>query len=113
MVKVKEINENLNFPPTLDRGISLWSMSRYIKSMLSSLAMRRMTFLAGVLKENTDEKKKKAILKKLKKDIGEIIDGDKFDVKVEVMPEEEDKYNFCVRLPIMASIYENWLKEGE
>lgn len=96
----QQIMEELRYPPEEEhQGISLWSMSRYIKGMISSV-------LDGNLKEleNLNHPISIETLKRTKKRILRLL-GDEFQIFIEKR-EIGEKVYFSVSIPILAGKYE-------
>ncbi|MDE5590024.1 MAG: hypothetical protein K2J60_12960 [Acetatifactor sp.] len=96
----QQIMEELRYPPEEEhQGISMWSMSRYIKSMAASKLNEELKNLErqnSPISEQLLLRKKHRILRFL---------GDEFLISVEKLEVNEKKY-FSVSVPILAEKYE-------
>lgn len=102
--KAEEINEELKHPPANEEdGISLWSMSRYIKCIIYSILHDSY----NELKENIECYKAKDILE-YKRDIEKLLGSD-FEVKADWIKCGEELY-FSLEIPILAEKYQKFLK---
>ncbi len=101
----EQIMEELRYPPEEEnQGISLWSMSRYIKGMVASKLSKELKELEE-LRDSVDEKtlmrKRRRILRFLGKD---------FRICVENLRIGEKLY-FSVSVPILADKYEEQMED--
>lgn len=99
-------NNELNYPPAKGKGISLWSMSRYIKSMISSIIGDMLKKTESQISVMSEEEKKKA-LAHLKMDIDTLMEKDcRIMARIKV---HEDADYFCIDVPVFSSKYEKYL----
>lgn len=99
--KAEEINEEIKFPPANEeKGISLWSMSRYIKGIICSLLLITNRKLSEVMEAEDFEYK----LVEYQKCIQQLLNED-FDVKAAWITYQGQKY-FSLEIPILAEKYE-------
>lgn len=102
--KAEEINEELKYPPANEeKGISLWSMSRYIKCIIYSILQNSYNELS----KNIECCKKKDIVE-YRENIEELLGSD-FEVKAEWINCGEERY-FSLKIPILAEKYWKFLK---
>ncbi|MBD5545762.1 MAG: hypothetical protein HDR01_16355 [Lachnospiraceae bacterium] len=102
--KAEEINKELKHPPANEEdGISLWSMSRYIKGIICSI----MHESYNKLTENIERCKAKDILE-YKGNIEKLLGSD-FEVKADWIKCGEELY-FSLEIPILAERYWKFLK---
>lgn len=101
----QQIMEELHYPPEEEhQGISLWSMSRYIKSMVASKLneeLKELERLASPIGEEILRRKKHRILRFL---------GNEFQVAVEIVKIGEKSF-FSVSVPILAEKYEEQVED--
>ncbi len=100
---VEEINRGLKYPPKRNEGISLWSMSRYIKSIIATrldnwIYEIKRTFHCFGSKEEIQEE-----IRHLKNSIEKLLGGE-YDVKVGTTVEDDVQY-FYMDIPILAEKY--------
>lgn len=99
-----EINEELKCPPTNEeKGISLWSMSRYIKGIIYSMLYSTYRDLL----QNLEFCKKEDILE-YRRNIENLL-GNEYEVKVSWISCGEEKY-FSLEIPVLAKKYQRFLK---
>lgn len=102
--KAEEINEELKHPPANEEdGISLWSMSRYIKGIIYSILHDSYNELS----KNIKRCKAKDILE-YKGNIEKLLGSD-FEVKADWIDCGEELY-FSLEIPILAERYWKFLK---
>ena len=116
--EVDEINTGLKYPPKKNGGISLWSMSRYVKSIISTLLSNK---VSGARKEFLDlckkgkgREKSEQMFKKLKA-LVEKFQGEEYAVRVGTLDGEDGQY-FYMDIPILAEKYvelNDCLRKGE
>lgn len=101
---INEINEDLRYPPSNeDKGISLWSMSRYIKGIIYSILQ------LGYEELNTHlEDCRREDVETYKKDIEQLL-GDEFEVKASWAEYAGERY-FSLEVPVFAGKYQRFLK---
>lgn len=102
-----EINKEIQYPPQPNKGISLWSVSRYIKGIISSLLNQRIDEMEKKDLDNLIEKKD---LDELKKTI-ETYTGKDYDINVKEYTDEELNKVFCIDIPILQDKYKEFEKE--
>jgi len=96
----EQIMEELRYPPEEEnQGISLWSMSRYIKSIIASILDGRLRELEG-LESNIPED----TLTRLRQQIEKML-GEEFQLSIQRTDIGGKKY-FSVLLPVLAEKYE-------
>ena len=98
--RIKEINEEIHYPPQPNKGISLWSMSRFIKSMISTLLTKRLKDMDTPSKISM-EKEKELIEKYM---------GEAYDVKVGEYKDKAGEMWFYLDIPILAQKYTEFEK---
>ena len=110
---IEEINERLHYPPQKNQGISLWSVSRYIKAILSILIEKKLNSIDenyegcdGKCKECHRECKKSELL-----DLGTSIKtymSEEYDIrvcrKVGIVDGNEANF-FCIDVPLYREKY--------
>ncbi|MCM1043920.1 MAG: hypothetical protein NC417_00265 [Candidatus Gastranaerophilales bacterium] len=104
---LKEINAEQLYPPRRERGISLWSVSRYIRSMISSMLEKKLRDAAGQLDDLPDMQCKKNKLIQLKSMI-EKMTSEEYYIRVSKEEGGAGKTYFCVDIPILAKRYEGF-----
>ncbi|MCM1231031.1 MAG: hypothetical protein NC489_12940 [Ruminococcus flavefaciens] len=99
-----EINKDLKYPPANEeKGISLWSMSRYIKGIIYSiLHMAYERLDAGM------EHCQKRDIDEYKISIEQLLESE-FEVKADWIMRGEEKY-FSLEVPVLAEKYQRFLK---
>ncbi|MBD5393076.1 MAG: hypothetical protein HDR71_02155 [Lachnospiraceae bacterium] len=101
---IKEINEELKYPPANEeKGISLWSMSRYIKGIIYSILQASYAELSSQLEYCT-----KQDLNEYKKRIEQLLE-DEFEVKASWEYCENEPY-FSLAIPVLAGKYQRFLE---
>ncbi|MBD5483037.1 MAG: hypothetical protein HDR15_11055 [Lachnospiraceae bacterium] len=97
----KNINAGLRYPPKKNDGISLWSVSRYVKSIISILLENK---ISNVKRELDDLCIKEDILENVNglKAMVEKFLGEEYDVKAGI---SEDGRYFYMDIPILAEKY--------
>lgn len=102
---IVEINKDLKYPPANeDKGISLWSMSRYIKGIIYSILQEEIYEKLN----SRMEKCQKEDIEKYKNSIQQLLD-DEFEVKASWESYENELY-FSLEVPILAGKYQKYLK---
>lgn len=102
---ITEINKDLKYPPANeDKGISLWSMSRYIKGIIYSILQEEIYEKLN----SRIEKCQKEDIEKYKNSIQQLLD-DEFEVKASWESCENELY-FSLEVPILAGKYQKFLK---
>lgn len=96
---LEKIKMEMNYPPGRDSGISLWSMSRYIKSLVSTIADK-------CIKEYKSRGNEFATLSELKKML-DVLFSEKYSINIEYKEVEHQKM-FSVEIPILAQKYEEY-----
>jgi UTP-glucose-1-phosphate uridylyltransferase len=102
---IEQINQLLERPPRRDGGISLWSMSRYMKSVISTL-------ISNCIQQGEERMQKqplcerKIILHDMKTCIEELM-GINYQVRAEEIDLQEAK-GFCVCVPVLTQKYDNY-----
>lgn len=112
---VDKINEELCFPPQKDKGISLWSISRYVASVYSVLLAKEMKQTAVKLESMVDESDRRLELRRLKKILNQVL-GEEFSVKAGSGMDKNGIKYFYMDIPILVEKYETLLaieKGGE
>lgn len=101
---LEKIKMEMDYPPGKDSGISLWSMSRYIKSLISTIAKNCIeAYKKG--KANVQECDRLAVLSELK-EILEDLFSERFLIDLGYKEVEGEKM-FSVEIPILAKKYES------
>lgn len=103
---IQQLNEELKYPPRMDKGISLWSVSRYVKGIISTLLVQRMKSSAARIKKYPESAAKE--LEALKETIERVL-GEEFEVQVGNAITDDGKKYFYMDIPILASKYERLL----
>lgn len=99
----KNINDGLRYPPKKNGGISLWSMSRYVKSIISILLENK---ICSVKRELYNSHTKEDI----SKDVNELmaliekLQSEEYNVRAGTLDEEDGQY-FYMDIPILAEKY--------
>ena len=96
--RIKEINEEIHYPPQPNKGISLWSISRFIKSMISTLLTKHVKDM------NTPSKIS------MEKELIEKYMGEAYDVKVGEYKDKAGEMWFYLDIPILAQKYTEFEK---
>lgn len=105
-IDVKQINEELEFQPRRNKGISLWSISRYIYGLISILLRKEIElFKSGI---NTADNVI-LLFEELKETISEAL-GDQFKVSVGVEKGYGGIKYFYMDIPILGEKYRNIFK---
>ena len=107
--EVKSVNAELNYPPQGNQGISLWSVSRYVKGAVSVLIYKKLRKLEEKIRgaENCDIIK--AELEEFKQILEQIWERPEFRVRAgTAYSESGDKY-FYMDIPILAEKYKELL----
>lgn len=99
----KNINDGLRYPPKKNEGISLWSMSRYAKSIISTLLTNK---ICSTNRELQALGAKEDILKKVNelKALVEKFLGREYDVRTGTIDQDGGRY-FYMDIPILAEKY--------
>lgn len=110
--KSAQVMEELKYPPEEDnQGISLWSMSRYIKWVVSSILDEKIK----VFEKNTgfepNRKWTHMEYKQLKRQIERLL-GEEFQISVEER-ENNGKAYFSILVPILAEKYKDQNEERD
>ncbi len=100
-----KIRQDLEYPPGRDAGISMWSMSRYIKSLVSTLADNCIKGYAKRMCTYTVEEKS-LYMEKLKEKLDRLF-SDEYQIQVEYEKDKNDTF-FSVEIPILAKKYEKY-----
>ena len=102
-----QINSQLEYPPGRDQGISVWSISRYIRKMVSVMAQ---DMIQKTVKETAEMDDKKAYDKCMKlRDALEDLLERRCRVKASVKKYGAEEY-FCMEVPIFYKKYEEFLE---
>lgn len=102
---IEQIRREMLSPPGPDSGISLWSMSRYIKSIVSRLTINCLDKYREVLADCSMEEQKKLLLE-LRSFLDDLL-SDSYMIKVDGNAIDSKKY-FSVEIPILAEKYEKY-----
>lgn len=95
--RLEEINEEIHYPPQPNKGISVWSLSRFIKSIISTLLTKHLENLCKQSK--IDFEKEREVIEKYM--------GEAYDIKVGQYQDENNETWFYVDIPILAAKYED------
>ena len=107
--EIKSVNEELNYPPQGNRGISLWSVSRYVKGIVSVLICKKLKILEERVRgaENCDIIRSE--LEEFKQILEQIWERPEFRVRAgTAYAEGGDKY-FYMDIPILTEKYKELL----
>lgn len=107
--EVKSVNAELNYPPQGNQGISLWSVSRYVKGAVSVLIYKKLRKLEEKIRgaENCDIIR--AELEEFKQILEQIWERPEFRVRAgTAYSESGDKY-FYMDIPILTEKYKELL----
>lgn len=96
--RIKEINEEIHYPPQPNKGISLWSISRFIKSMISTLLTKHVKDMNTPSKISAE----KLLIEKYM--------GEAYDVKVGQYKDKAGEMWFYLDIPILAQKYTEFKK---
>lgn len=101
---VTSINAELNYPPQGNQGISLWSVSRYIKGMVSILIHKKLKNLREKIQgmENCDIIKE---LEEFKQIVENIWEKPEFRVRTGTACDKDGNKYFYMDIPILTEIY--------
>lgn len=102
---VEQIRREMLSPPGPDAGISLWSMSRYIKSIISTLAANCLNKYRETLTTHSAEEQKD-LLVELRSFLVDLL-SERYMIKVNRGTIGDRKY-FSVEIPILAEKYEKY-----
>lgn len=112
--EIKLINEKLHYPPQKNQGISLWSVSRYIKGMLSALIKKRLDDVDKEC-EKCDMESRKQKLIELRAVLQKYMSED-FDIRVcrrtRVSKCSEEVF-FCIDIPLYRERYSDFSIGGK
>lgn len=100
---VEEINERLKYPPKRDDGISLWSMSRYVKRIIATLLNNKICNVNNKLGASCSKENVQKEMNALKMLVEKLL-GKEYDVKVGINEENDMRY-FYMDIPILAEKY--------
>lgn len=101
---VSQINAELRFPPQRDNGISLWSVSRFVRGMISVLLQHRILKTKEILEDMESIEKREEALNRLYLLIEKFLSS-KFFVKVDIKEDEEGIKYFYMDIPILFEKY--------
>ena len=96
--RIKEINEEIHYPPQPNKGISLWSISRFIKSMISTLLTKHVKDMNTPSKISVE----KLLIEKYM--------GEAYDVIVGQYKDKAGEMWFYLDIPILAQKYTEFEK---
>lgn len=100
---LEKIKMEMDYPPGKDSGISLWSMSRYIKSLISTIASNCIEAYKNG--KTNDQKDNQFIGLSELKEILEDLFSEKYLINLAYEEVGEEKM-FSVEIPILAKKYE-------
>ena len=104
--QIEIINEELHYPPQKNQGISLWSVSRYIKGILSIIIKHKLDSV-DIKWEEYESKRVKNELLKLKQWMEKYLSNE-YDISVcrrTRISEENHEVFFCIDIPLYAEKY--------
>lgn len=104
--QIEIINEELHYPPQKNQGISLWSVSRYIKGILSIIIKHKLDSV-DIKWEEYESKRVKNELLKLKQWMEKYLSNE-YDISVcrrTRISEENQEVFFCIDIPLYAEKY--------
>lgn len=101
--KIEEINRSLDYPPGKMDGVSLWSMSRYIKGIISVI----LRHCLEMLEQKLTMVKQEGCIRELERQklIIEDLLSERFWVRVGMEVLEGSKY-FYTEIPVLSKKYE-------
>jgi hypothetical protein len=102
---VQKINKELCFPPQRDKGISLWSVSRYVRGLISVLLCERLEKVKKSLPELNDNEIEQE-LRQLKDHIERLL-GKEFYVKTDIRECRDGIKYFYMDIPILWEKYKD------
>lgn len=108
---LEEINAEQFYPPRRERGISLWSVSRYIRSMISTMLEKKLNDIESQLECSSDglDNRKKII--QLQSMI-EKMTSMEYYIRVSMKKGvDEDESYFCMDIPILTAKYEDFKEQ--
>lgn len=111
--QIQSINEELHYPPQKNQGISLWSVSRYIKGILSSIIKQKLDSFYAEWEEYDKEKAKNKLLE-LQKCMKRYLSSE-YDIRVcrKSNDRNQDVF-FCIDIPLYVEKYPDlYLEEVE
>lgn len=100
---VEETNKKLQYPPKRDDGISLWSMSRYVKGMIATLLNNKFYKMEKSLIKLRSNKDIREAINIFREQVEKLMGGE-YDVKVGITKEDDAQY-FYVDIPILLDKY--------
>lgn len=100
---VEEINMKLKYPPKRDDGISLWSMSRYVKGMIATLLNNETRKVRKSLCNPRSNADIKEPINCFRNQVEKLLGGE-YDVKVGTGRKGDAQY-FYVDIPILLEKY--------
>ena len=98
-----QINSELSLPPLKDNGISLWSVSRFVRGLLSTILRKKLKKTMEII-QGQDNNSVTDILERL----GDLIKkylSDEYRVKVSVKCGIDGSNYFCIDIPILSEKY--------
>lgn len=103
---VEETNMKLKYPPKRDDGISLWSISRYLKGMIATLLDNKICKVKESLDKFQSSEDVREVFNVFRDQLEKLMGGE-YDVKVGIDGEGEVQY-FYVDIPILMEKYEEF-----
>jgi hypothetical protein len=107
----QQVNDDLLYPPQGNKGISLWSVSRYIRGLVSAKLDEEMKKEEEKLREE-DCADGVARLMKLRENINRILDKE-MHVRVDNKVTDDGIKFFYMDIPILSEKYDQILKGQE
>ncbi|MBD5518934.1 MAG: hypothetical protein HDR07_10805 [Lachnospiraceae bacterium] len=108
-IDVEHINEELCFPPRRNKGISLWSISRYVYGLLSILLCNEIELVKEEIHKTVDHDSVMAVLEQLRGTVSRTL-REEFCVKVDVKKGKDGIKYFYMDIPILKGKYDEIFK---
>lgn len=100
---IEETNMKLRYPPRIDEGISLWSMSRHVKRIIATLLDKKICKVRSSLDNVYSNGEVREKISCLRNQVEKLMGGE-YDVKVGKDRKEDAQY-FYVDIPILLEKY--------
>lgn len=106
--EIRKINEELRYPPQPDKGISLWSVSRYLKGIMSALLQKILVDTRQHICDNIKKSRGWDENIKILEDVKELIDegcSKKYNIVVGTTTDNETECFFYIDIPVVKEKY--------
>lgn len=108
---LEDINAEQYYPPRREMGISLWSVSRYIRSMISTMLDQKLKNLEKQLDSSPDMPDKRNKFSQLQAIIEKMASKEYYIRVGKRRGDAEGEDYFCVDIPILAEKYEDFREQ--